>query len=136
MTERIDSERAETECSGQEDGVGVEHKKKEQNEHEPDEEPKKKKKKVKHSSKERVWKKKEGMPVTTAVKSPLKSPPALVSPTPTTAGTTADDVFTKEQAIKGNQLLFAYAKCSQKCDLKYENLIILTITTYKLLSLS
>ena len=202
-----------TEYSGQEDGVGVEHKKKkkkkkEHREHEPNEEPKKKKKKVKHSSKERVWKEKEGMPATTAIKSPLKSPPPLVSPTvptslshglkdnkvdeklpevtvkqeptplpskrepslprekptvsqkkekaevkienklrpfllsyfsssgsecssptmeedrelddlqtptptPTAAATTADDVFTKEQAIKGNQMLFAYAKCSQ-----------------------
>ena len=87
-----------TEHSGQEDGVGVEHKKKkkkkkkEHKEHDPNEEPKKKKKKIKHASKERVWTEKEAMPVTAAVKSPLKSPPPPLPVSPTVPTSSSHDL--------------------------------------------
>ena len=78
------------EHSGQEDGVGVEHKKKkkkkqkkEHKEHDASDEPKKKKKKkkVKLADKEGVWVEKQTTPVVASAKrSPLKSPPP---PSPT-----------------------------------------------------
>ena len=76
------------EHSGQEDGVGVEYKKKkkkkqkkEHKEHDASDEPKKKKKKVKLADKEGVWVEKQTTPVVgSAKRSPLKSPPP---PSPT-----------------------------------------------------